>query len=110
MKGGDNVEDERTQGEIWIDGDKLKLVARKRGMTLTTLAEAMGMHYNGILRIVSTGSTNLGTVKELCNVLNCNPLDILVWDGFPKVDPNSGALAALLSRLGIETPQVAVTD
>ena len=89
---------EFAKGEIRIDGDKLKAVARLQGMTLGTLTEAMGMHYNGVLRIVSTGSTNLGTLEQLCNVLNCSPLDLLVWDGSPN--PKSDALASLLYRLG----------
>lgn len=100
----------QARGEIRIDGDKLKLAAKRQNMTLRTLAEAMGMHYNGVLRIVSTGSTNLGTLEELCNVLNCNPLDLLVWEGYPKVDPNSGALADLFSRLGIEAGQAATAN
>lgn len=79
------------RGEIRIDGDKLKLVAKRQGMTLNVLAEAMGMHYNGVLRIVNTGSTNLGTFETMCNVLNCNPLVLLVWDNFPEYDPNSDA-------------------
>lgn len=89
------------RGALWIDGDKLKSMAKKRGMALSVLADAMEMHYNGILRIISTGSTNLGTLERLCNVLDCNPLDLLVWDNFPKPDPNSDALAALLSQLGL---------
>ncbi len=89
---------EFAKGEIRIDGDKLKAAARLQGMTLGTLAEAMGMHYNGVLRIVSTGSTNLGTLEQLCNVLNCNPLDLLIWDGYPN--PKSDALASLLYHLG----------
>ena len=89
---------EFAKGEIRIDGDKLKAAARLQGMTLGTLAEAMGMHYNGVLRIVSTGSTNLGTLEQLCNVLNCNPLDLLIWDGYPN--PKSDALASLLDHLG----------
>lgn len=93
QKGGDSMTESKPQsrGEIRIDGDKLRLVAKRQGMTLNVLAEAMGMHYNGVLRIATTGSTNLGTLEELCNVLQCNPLDLLVWDNFPEYDPNSDA-------------------
>lgn len=86
-----NGKEPQAKGEIRIDGDKLKAAARLQGMTLTTLAGAMGMHYNGVLRIVTTGSTNLGTLGALCNVLNCSPLDLLVWDGYPT--PKSDAPA-----------------
>lgn len=91
---------ERANGELRIDGDKLKAAARLQGMTLATLAEAMGMHYNGVLRIVSTGSTNLGTLEQLCNVLNCSPLDLLIWEGYPH--PKLDAPADLLSLVGLE--------
>ncbi len=94
------MNDKHTQanGELSIDGDKLKAAARLQGMTLGTLAEAMGMHYNGILRIATTGRTNLGTLEQLCNVLNCSPLDLLIWDGYPR--PKLVAPADLLSRVG----------
>ena len=95
------------RGEIRIDGDKLKLVVKRQGMTLNVLAEAMGMHYNGVLRIVNTGSTNLGTFETMCNVLNCNPLDLLVWDGFPDYDPNSDAPADPSYRDKLVRTQVA---
>lgn len=87
-----------TKGELRIDGDKLRAAARLQGMSLTALAEAMGMHYNSVLRIVTTGSTSLSTLEQLCNVLNCSPLDLLVWDGYPN--PKSDALASLFFRLG----------
>lgn len=75
------------RGEIRIDADKLRNVVRMRGMTLGTVADALGMHYNSILRITHTGGTSFGTFEGLCNVLHCNPLDLLVWDGFPAYDP-----------------------
>lgn len=96
-----------TKGELRIDGDKLRVIAKREGMTLTTLAGAMGMHYNSMLRIAKEGTTSLNTLEELCNVLNCNPLDLLVWDHFAPIDPNSAALAAVLSRLGIEPAELA---
>lgn len=95
------------KGELRIDGDKLKAIAKRQGLNLTTLAAAMGMHYNSILRIASEGTTSLNTLEELCNVLACNPLDLLVWDHFAPIDPNSAALAAVLSRLGIEPAALA---
>lgn len=95
------------KGELRIDGDKLRVIAKRQGMTLTTLAGAMGMHYNSILRIVNEGTTSLSTLEELCNVLSCNPLDLLVWDHFAPIDPNSAALVAVLSRLGIEPTELA---
>lgn len=87
-------------GWLKVDGDKLKVAARLQGMTLTTLAEAMGMHYNGILRIAQTGTTNLRTVEELCNVLKCSPLDLLIFEGYPP--PKLAALVSLFSQWGVK--------
>lgn len=93
--------EESRKGEIRIDGDKFKAIAKRQGMTLQMVSDAMGMHYNSILRIVKEESTSLNTLEELCNVLSCNPLDLLVWDNFAPVDPNSDALATVLSRAGL---------
>jgi DNA-binding Xre family transcriptional regulator len=102
-KGGDLVEGQ-SKGELRIDGDKLKAIIKRQGMTTHLVAGAMGMHTNGILRIIRTGSTSLSTLEMLCEVLNCNPMDLLVWnqEHFSPVDPNLVALDTLLSRIGIE--------
>jgi len=70
-------------GNIRVDGSRLEAVMRARGLTLGALAEKMDMHYNGVLRIKTTGSTNLGTLEKLCNVLVCHPFDLLVAEGYP---------------------------
>jgi DNA-binding Xre family transcriptional regulator len=44
----------------------------------------MEMHYNGVLRIKTTGGTNLGTLEKMCNVLSCHPFDLLVAQGYPE--------------------------
>jgi DNA-binding Xre family transcriptional regulator len=94
----------KSKGELGIDGDKLKAIIKRQGMTTHDVAGAMGMHANGILRIIRTGSTSLSTLQQLCEVLDCNPMDLLVWneEHFSPVDPNLVALDALLSRIGIE--------
>ena len=97
---------ESDKGELRIDGDKLKAAAGLKAMTLKALSEALGMHYNSVLRIVNEGTTSLSTLELLCNVLDCSPLDLLVWEGFPP--PKSDALASLLSQYGIGLEQVLV--
>lgn len=65
---------------IRVDGEKVRSIAKDRGTNLKAIAVVMGMHYNSVYRIVNTGVTTLPTLAALCEALNCNPLDILVWD------------------------------
>jgi len=107
QEGGENMTDtESGKGLLRIDGDKLKAAAALKTMSLRTLSEAMGMHYNSVLRIANEGTTSLSTLEQLCNVLECSPLDLLVWEGFPR--PKLAALASLLSQFGIELEQILV--
>ena len=80
-------------GMIRVDAQRLEAMLRERQMTLTILAEKMEMHYNGVLRIKNTGSTNLGTLAAMCNALDCHPFDLLVAEGYPQ--PFSLAPASL---------------
>lgn len=73
-----------TDGIVRIDADRLEIIMRRRDMTLGSLAGKMDMHYNGVLRIKTTGSTNLGTLEKLCNVLDCHPFDLLIAEGYPE--------------------------
>lgn len=107
QKGGDRMTDTASgKGILRIDGDKLKAAATLKAMSLKTLSEAMGMHYNSVLRIANEGTTSLSTLEQLCNVLECSPLDLLVWEGFSR--PKLAALVNLLSQYGIELEQVLV--
>ena len=73
-----------SDGAIRVDANRLEAMLRLRNMTLSTLAAQMEMHYNGILRIKTTGGTNLGTLEKMCNVLACHPFDLLVAQGYPE--------------------------
>ena len=73
-----------SNGNVRVDAERLAAMLRRRNMTLGALAEKMEMHYNGILRIKTTGSTNLGTLEKMCNVLECHPFDLLVAEGYPE--------------------------
>lgn len=72
------------EGVVRVDAERLKAVMRERKMSAVALAEKMQMHANGIQRIKSTGSTNLGTLEKMCNILNCHPFDLLVAEGYPE--------------------------
>lgn len=71
-------------GEVRIDGKRLDVILLKRDMTLKKVSEEMDMHYNSILRMKVEGTTNLGTLQKLCNVLECHPFDLLVAEGYPQ--------------------------
>jgi DNA-binding Xre family transcriptional regulator len=71
-------------GAVRVDANRLEAVLRLRKMSMNGLAEKLGMHPNSILRIKTTGGTNLGTLSELCNALECHPFDLLVAQGYPE--------------------------
>ena len=73
-----------SEGIVRVDAERLEAMMKERKMSVVALAEKMDMHTNGIQRIKSTGSTNLGTLEKLCNVLNCHPFDLLVAEGYPE--------------------------
>jgi DNA-binding Xre family transcriptional regulator len=82
MKGG--YMDGVVKQEVRVDADRLDAMLKRRGMSLRALAQTMGMHYNSLLRIKAEGGTNLGTVSEMCTVLQCHPFDLLVAEGYPE--------------------------
>lgn len=83
---------EEEQREVRVDGEKLDALLKERGLTLKEFAGLMGMHYNSVLRIKSIGGTNLGTLSQMADVLDCHPFDLLVATGYPS--PFSLALAS----------------
>lgn len=84
METSNTVEISEAQTSFRVDRMRLEEVMRVRGFTTTTLAEKMGMHYNGVLRIKQTQSTSMDGIKALCLALNCHPFDLVVAEGFPK--------------------------
>lgn len=87
------MSEETLYGDVRVDGNRLQATIDRRNMTLKALAEKMNMHYNSILHIKRTGATNLGTLTQMCNVLECHPFDLLVAEGYPE--PFSLAPASL---------------
>lgn len=73
-----------SNGEVRVDEKRFEVMLLKRGLTIKDVADRMGMHYNSVLRIKTMGSTNLGTLEQLCNVLECHPFDLLVAQGYPE--------------------------
>jgi len=71
-------------GRVKVSRKRLTAMQSLRGVSNQQLADAIGASYNGILRIKKDESTSLNTLSRICNVLYCNPVDILVMDGFPE--------------------------
>lgn len=78
------MQDETPGSRVRVDGHRLDVMLRRKQLTLTTLAEKMGMHYNSLLHIKRFGGTNLGTLARMCEVLECHPFDLLVAEGYPQ--------------------------
>lgn len=72
------------KASLRVDRVRLEEVMRVRGFTVASLAQKMGMHYNGVLRIKQTQSTSMDGVEKLCVALDCHPFDLIVAEGFPK--------------------------
>jgi len=81
---GNTTEAAESQTSFRVDRVRLEEVMRVRGLTITTLAAKLGMHYNGVLRIKQTQSTSMDGVKALALALDCHPFDLVVAEGFPK--------------------------
>ena len=71
-------------GQLRVDANRFDLVLKQRKMTIAALAERAKMHYNGVLRIKTTGRTSLETLALLCDILECHPFDLLVAEGYPE--------------------------
>lgn len=75
---------EDQQHDIRVDRTRLEQIMKERGFTNTTLADAMGKHYNSILRLKQEQSLPFNELEKLCVVLNCHPFDLIVAEGFPE--------------------------
>ena len=67
-----------------IDRQRLETMMAMRGYTNDTLANAVGRHYNSIVRLKQEQSTTLSNLESLCETLRCHPFDLLVAEGFPE--------------------------
>lgn len=77
--------------DIRIDQKRMDALMDLRGIDAHMLAERMGMHYNGVMKIKKAQSTSLKGLEKLCDALECHPFDLIVAEGYPE--PFSAALA-----------------
>ena len=75
---------EDQQHDIRVDRARLEQIMAARGFTNTTLAEALGKHYNSILRLKQEQSLPFNELEKLCVLLKCHPFDLIVAEGFPE--------------------------
>lgn len=69
--------------KVRLDRQRLEALMALRGFTNETLAQAMGKHYNSIIRIKQEQSTTFDTIELLCQHLTCHPFDLIVAEGYP---------------------------
>lgn len=74
--------------KLRVDRHRLQAMMAIRGFTNETLADAIGRHYNSILRLKQEQSTTFNHLESLCETLHCHPFDLIVAEGFP--DPFLG--------------------
>lgn len=80
-------------GKLRLDERKVKVLMAMNGIdSLPELAEAAGMHYNSVYKMVNTGRFSIDSLESLSNVLHCNPIDLITTEGYP--DPKSVPLVA----------------
>ncbi len=73
----------------------LDQVLQARGWSLTQLSEATGLTLAN-LSILKTGKARairFTTLDAICTALNCQPGDILRWEGGPLPEQDSGSEA-----------------
>lgn len=76
-----------------IDAKRLGTMLELRGINESDLARMIGMHPNGVRRIMRLQSTSFETVNAVSAALDCSPFDLLVAEGHP--DPFSARLGSL---------------
>lgn len=69
---------------IKVDEDRFDEMLHIRRTNMSKLAEQMDMHYNGVKRIRTKGTTSFDGLTKLCIALNCHPFDLLATEGFPE--------------------------
>jgi len=64
--------------EMVVDGKLIKKMLIDRDMTGRELARRIGVHEQTITYVINGGSWSHHTVNKIANVLECNPIDLLM--------------------------------
>jgi len=69
-----------------LNSNNLKsLIKSSRYRTLHAFADAMGLSRSGIMKMLSTGQTREDTFYKMCELLNCDPVEIASDDYLDKL-------------------------
>ena len=71
--------------KLRIDGERVHVLMRERGIgTLQELAGISGVHANTLTPVLRGGGWSAKTAEKLAEALGCNPIDLLVSEGYPE--------------------------
>lgn len=64
-----------------LDTEKIKKILLEKGLTITELAEKIGVTYASTHRVISGKSfPRPGTLKKICDELKVKAKDIIIYD------------------------------
>lgn len=80
--------------KLRIDRERVEALMKRKGIeTYQELSKVSGVHANTLTVVMRGGNWSTGTAEKLAAALNCNPIDLMVAEGFPE--PFSVAPASL---------------
>lgn len=68
-----------------IDEERVRALMKENGLhSYQDLAAASGVHANTLTVVLRGGGWSAKTAERLAKALNCNPIDLIVTEGFPE--------------------------
>lgn len=58
-----------------FDSSKIKAIAQSKNVSMTSLAEKIGVTRVGLQKIFERNSTNIETIQKIADALDCSPLE-----------------------------------
>ena len=68
----------------------IKLICRNKGITLTELAEKLGIQYQSLSKAINQDYPQLQTLERIATELDCSLVDIIGGDGSTIQCPHCG--------------------
>jgi len=97
------MRDEQTRARLIALGEKLKQRRLEKGMTLTTLAEASGVHQSYLGRIErAERRPSAPILRQLANPLGFNEVELLRMAGYLSPDQVDDRIATLKNTMKCE--------
>jgi transcriptional regulator with XRE-family HTH domain len=71
--------------KLRIDGERVHALMREKGIrSVQELAAMSGVHANTLTPVLRGGGWSARTAERLAAALGCNPIDLLVSEGYPE--------------------------